>query len=44
LSEDVGIPASLSELGVKEDSVKLMSENAMKDVCGFTNPKDTNIR
>jgi len=39
LSEDVEIPEKLSELGVKEESITLMSENAMKDVCGFTNPR-----
>ncbi len=39
LSNDVGIPSGLTELGVKEDDLKIMSENAMKDVCSFTNPR-----
>ena len=39
LSNDVGIPSGLTELGVKESDLKIMSENAMKDVCSFTNPR-----
>lgn len=39
LSEDVGIPDGLAELGVKEEDLKSMSQNAMKDACGFTNPR-----
>ncbi|MBM3890206.1 MAG: iron-containing alcohol dehydrogenase, partial [Verrucomicrobia bacterium] len=38
LSADVGIPAGLRELGVKEKDMPLMAENAMKDACSFTNP------
>jgi alcohol dehydrogenase len=38
LSADVGIPASLEELGVKEEDFGILSDNALKDVCGFTNP------
>lgn len=34
----VGIPKSLRELGVKEEDFKTLAENAMKDVCGLTNP------
>ncbi len=34
----VGIPKSLRELGVKEEDFKVLAENAMKDVCGLTNP------
>lgn len=39
LSRDVGIPASLTELGVKEEDLKIMAENAMKDATSFTNPR-----
>lgn len=34
----VGIPKSLRELGVKEEDFTVLAENAMKDVCGLTNP------
>jgi len=39
LSVSVGIPAGLSELGVKEEDLKIMAENAKKDACCFTNPR-----
>ena len=39
LSADVGIPAGLKELGVKEEDLKTMAENAQKDACGLTNPR-----
>ena len=39
LSQDVGIPAGLTELGVKEKDLKTMAENAQKDACGLTNPR-----
>ena len=39
LSEDVGIPAGLKELGVKEEDMPILAENAMKDACGLTNPR-----
>lgn len=39
LSQDVGIPQSLSELGVKEEDIDTMVENAQKDVCRLTNPR-----
>ncbi|EAT15554.1 iron-containing alcohol dehydrogenase [Desulfuromonas acetoxidans] len=38
LSADVGIPAGLTELGVKEEDLKIMAENAQKDACMLTNP------
>lgn len=34
----VGIPKSLRELDVKEEDFTVLAENAMKDVCGLTNP------
>jgi len=39
LSTDVGIPSGLTELGVKEEDLKIMAENAQKDACGLTNPR-----
>jgi len=39
LSSDVGIPTGLTELGVKEQDLKTMAENAQKDACGLTNPR-----
>ncbi|MEJ2166417.1 MAG: iron-containing alcohol dehydrogenase [Desulfobacterales bacterium] len=39
LSVDVGIPSGLDELGVKEEDLKIMAENAQKDACGLTNPR-----
>lgn len=39
LSSDVGIPSGLKELGVKEEDLKIMAENAQKDACGLTNPR-----
>jgi alcohol dehydrogenase len=39
LSADVGIPSGLKTLGVKEEDLKIMAENAQKDVCGLTNPR-----
>ncbi|CAA7600123.1 Alcohol dehydrogenase, iron-type, conserved site [Acididesulfobacillus acetoxydans] len=39
LSQDVGIPSGLKELGVKEEDFLTMAQNAMKDACSFTNPR-----
>ncbi len=39
LSKDVGIPSGLKELGVKEEDLPTMAENAQKDACGLTNPR-----
>ncbi|MTJ82929.1 MAG: L-threonine dehydrogenase [Telmatospirillum sp.] len=39
LSSDVGIPAGLSELGVKAADIPLLAANALKDACGLTNPR-----
>ena len=39
LSKDVGIPSGLKELGVKEEDLPILAENALKDACGFTNPR-----
>jgi alcohol dehydrogenase len=39
LSADVGIPSGLGQLGVKEEDLTIMAENAQKDACGLTNPR-----
>jgi alcohol dehydrogenase len=39
LAREVGIPARLSELGVKREDIPLMAANAMKDGSGATNPR-----
>ena len=45
LSADVGIPSGLIELGkrygkeVKAEDIAIMTANAQKDACGFTNPR-----
>ena len=39
LAGDVGIPKSLSELGVKETDIPMLATNALADACGFTNPR-----
>ncbi|MBC7005176.1 L-threonine dehydrogenase [Photobacterium sp. BZF1] len=39
LSKDVGIPAGLQQLGAKEEDIAVLADNALKDACGFTNPK-----
>jgi len=39
LSKDVGIPAGLKDLGAKDQDISVLADNALKDACGFTNPK-----
>lgn len=43
LSNDVGIPSGLKELDAKEEDLSMLSENALKDACGFTNPKQASL-
>ncbi|EDH3594598.1 lactaldehyde reductase [Listeria monocytogenes] len=43
LSKDVGIPTTLSELGVKEEDIPKIATDAFSDVCTPGNPKDTTI-
>ncbi|MHB0864962.1 iron-containing alcohol dehydrogenase [Paenibacillus sp. SEL3] len=38
LSNEVGIPSTLSELGVKNVDLDLLAENSMKDACAPGNP------
>lgn len=42
LGEDVGIPRTLGELGVKSEDIDAMVVNAQKDVCCLTNPRRLN--
>ncbi|MBR9727303.1 L-threonine dehydrogenase [Shewanella intestini] len=39
LSAAVDIPANLTQLGVKEQDLAILADNALKDACGLTNPK-----
>ena len=43
LSEDVGIPKKLREIGVKEEDLELLAESAMADACTPGNPRDASI-
>lgn len=43
LSKDVGIPATISELGVKEADLAAVAEDAFKDVCTPGNPRTASI-
>ena len=43
LSKDIGIPAGLAELGMKDEDVTTLSENALKDACGLTNPRPASL-
>lgn len=38
LSEEVGIPKSLKDVGVENPDFELLAENAMKDACAGANP------
>lgn len=42
LSKDIGIPASLEEMGVKEEDFEYMAEMALKDGNAFSNPRKGN--
>jgi len=44
LSKDVGIPANLTVLGVKEADLEIMATNAKKDACCFTNPRTATLK
>ncbi|MGS0673501.1 L-threonine dehydrogenase [Shewanella sp. 125m-1] len=39
LSVAVNIPENLTKLGVKAEDIATLADNALKDACGFTNPK-----
>ena len=38
LGKDIGIPKGLAELGIKRENFELICQQAMKDVCTYTNP------
>lgn len=42
LSSDIGIPAGLTQLGLKDKDVPTLAINALKDACGLTNPRPAN--
>ncbi len=39
LANKVGIPTGLEALGVQKKDIPTLADNALKDVCGLTNPK-----
>ncbi|MBO0413661.1 lactaldehyde reductase [Enterococcus hulanensis] len=43
LGIDVGIPQSLSELGMKKEDVARIAEDAARDVCTPGNPRDVSV-
>jgi 1,3-propanediol dehydrogenase len=44
LSQDVGIPQSLGEMGVKESDLQNLSEMALRDGNAGTNPRIGNVK
>lgn len=44
LSKDVGIPATISELGVKKEDIESIAKDALADVCTPGNPRDASIQ
>ncbi|MFD1484229.1 lactaldehyde reductase [Lacticaseibacillus baoqingensis] len=43
LSQDVGIPATISELGVQAADLPSIAQDALNDVCTPGNPRDTSV-
>ncbi|WAI00492.1 iron-containing alcohol dehydrogenase [Methanogenium organophilum] len=43
LAAAIGIPSGLAEIGAKEEDLPVLAENAMKDVCGLTNPREADL-
>jgi lactaldehyde reductase len=43
LSQQVGIPANLRELGVREEDLQELAEAALNDVCTPGNPRDVTV-
>lgn len=43
LSQDVGIPSNLREVGVREEDIPALSRSAFEDVCTGGNPRETSI-
>ena len=44
LNEQLGIPASLSEVGVTEDKLTVMADDAMKSGNIAANPRQTTLK
>ena len=44
LSDDVGVPAGLSALGVTEQDVPVLALNTLEDACLTTNPRSASVR
>lgn len=43
LSDDVGIPKKLTDVGVKAEDLQFLSESALADACTGGNPRDTSV-
>ena len=43
LNADLGLPANLSEMGVKTDAIPALAEHSAKDVCTLTNPRPASV-
>ena len=43
LADDVGIPKSLSEAGVKREDIPFLAESAFNDACTPANPRDASL-
>lgn len=43
LADDVGIPKSLSEAGVKREAIPFLAESAFNDACTPGNPRDASL-
>lgn len=41
LIRDIGLGEGLAKVGLEQDSLPLLSRNALKDACLITNPRDT---
>ncbi|WP_295816764.1 lactaldehyde reductase [uncultured Veillonella sp.] len=44
LADDVGIPKSLSEAGVKREDIPFLADSAFNDACTPGNPRDTSLK
>ena len=43
LRSKIEIPSKLSEMGLKESDIETLSQNALKDICFFTNPRQGSV-
>jgi len=43
LSASIGIPKGVRELGAREEDIPTLAKNALKDVCGLTNPRQASF-